>query len=113
MYTIFAIHAPEPEKLAKVIEEMRTRGVPTIEAVDCGDHYVALEGSHRLAAAQALGITPMLIVRAQDEMLDVSGYDWYEGANWAVGEQTQYTAGEVAGELRSTQSPDYQFEGCP
>jgi hypothetical protein len=107
---IYAIHAPEADKLAHVIEQMCSLGSPSIEVVDCGDYYMALEGSHRLAAAHELGLTPVLVVRSKDEMLDVSRYDWYEGANWAAGGETQYTAGEVAGELQVRGNVAYSFE---
>lgn len=110
MHTIYAIHAPEADKLSQVIEQMRSLGAPTIEVVDCGDYYMALEGSHRLAAAHELGLAPVLVVYGQDEVLDVSKYDWYEGANWAVGGETQYTAGEVAGELQGRGNVDYAFQ---
>jgi hypothetical protein len=72
---IYAIHAPEPERLEKVSHEMRMLGAPTIRVVDCGDHYQALEGSHRLAAAHALGITPQLVIYAQHELISISDYD--------------------------------------
>lgn len=110
MTTIYAIHAPETDKLSQVIKQMRSLGAPTIEVVDCGDFYMALEGSHRLAAAHELGLAPVLVIRDQEEMIDVSAYDWYDGANWAVGGQTQYSAGEVAGELHGTGNVDYAFE---
>jgi len=107
MTTVYAIHAPDLAKLAEVKTLMIAMGAPEIEVVDCGDHYMALEGSHRLAAAHALGLTPKLIVREQDEMINVTDYDWYDSANWA---ETNYPAGEVAGELFSaTQARDYAF----
>lgn len=107
MRTIYAIHQPEAAKLADVTAQMREMGAPTIEVVDCGDYYMALEGSHRLAAAHALGLTPALVVREQDDMIDISGYDWFDAANWA---ETQYPAGEVAGELFApTQAVAYSF----
>ena len=49
----------EADHLASVIAEMAVLGAPTIKAIDCGDHYVALEGSHRLRAAHTLGIEPI------------------------------------------------------
>ena len=67
MTTIYAIHAPEGAKLMQVIAEMKVMGAPTIQVVDCGDHYMALEGSHRLAAAHALGLTPVLMIHDQAE----------------------------------------------
>lgn len=107
MTTIYAIHRPQDDKLAEVVAEMQVRGTPTIEVVDCGDHYMALEGSHRLAAAAQLGITPALVVHEQDDMLDITRFDWFDAANWAA---TEYPAGEVAGELFSpTQAQAYRF----
>ena len=106
--TVYAIHSPEAEKLAQVIEQMRELGAPSIRVVDCGDFYMALEGSHRLAAAAELGLTPALVVYEQDDEIDITGEDWYDSANWS-GET--YTAGEVAGELYSPQAHAYRFEG--
>jgi hypothetical protein len=96
--TIYAIHKPEADKLAQVIGEMRQLGAPTIEVVECGDYYQALEGSHRLAAAAALGLAPNLVVHEQDDILDITRFDWFEAGNW---DDTRYPAGEVAGELFS------------
>ncbi len=108
-FTIFAIHATEAQKLADVTKQMRSMGAPKIECVDCGDHYIALEGSHRLAAAHALGLTPTLVIREQDETLDITAYDWYDATNWA---ETSYPAGDVAGELYApAQAVAYQFGG--
>ena len=107
MTMIYAIHAPSADRLAAVKAEMLVLGVPTIQVVDCGDHYMALEGSHRLAAAHELGFIPELIVYSQEDVLDVTQYDWYEAANWSG---TKYTADEVAGELFSpSQARDYAF----
>lgn len=104
--TVYAIHAPEAKKLARVVKQMRSLGTPTIQVVDCGDYFMALEGSHRLAAAHKLGIIPTLVIHAQDDVLDISGQDWFDTANWA---ETEYPAGEVAGELYSTQARAYRF----
>lgn len=101
MTTVYAIHAPDADRLAEVSAEMETLGAPMIEVVDCGDYMQALEGSHRLAAAHALGLTPILVVHAQDDILDVTQFDWFDDASWAG---TEYSAGEVAGELFS---PEY------
>lgn len=107
MTTIYAIHSPKKAKLDNVIKKMRTLGAPTIRAINCGDHLMALEGSHRLAAAAALGLTPVLEIIDQDEEIDISGYDWFDAQNWA---ETVYKAGEVAGELFSPdQAVAYQF----
>jgi len=106
MKTIFTIHAPKAKHLAKVKAEMIAMGAPTIRVVDCGDYLMALEGCHRIAAAHALGITPNLCVIDQDEIVDVTGFDWFDAANWA---ESEYQAGEVAGELFSTQAVEYRF----
>ncbi|MQX78114.1 hypothetical protein [Sinorhizobium medicae] len=98
MATIYAIHVANDHKLSCVILEMERMGAPTIEVVDCGDHYMALEGSHRLAAAATLGITPELVIHKQQDLIDISKYDWFEACNWSA---TTYRAGEVAGELFS------------
>jgi len=106
--TVYAIHDVDADKLASVSAEMRSLGAPTIRVVDCGDYYQALEGSHRLAAAQALGLMPTLVVYGQDEPIEIAGYDWYEADNWAA---QVYEAGEVAGELQSMGAVPYRFEG--
>lgn len=46
----------DQDKLDAVIAEMHVLGAPTIKAVDCGEYYVALEGSHRIRAAAYLGL---------------------------------------------------------
>lgn len=96
MRTIYTIHAPEAAKLETVKAEMLKLGTPTIRVVDCGDYLMALEGSHRIAAAHALGIEPELMVYGQDDEIEITAFDWYDSANWGG---TVYTAGEVAGEL--------------
>lgn len=106
MPMIYAIHAPNAEKLAAVKAEMETLGTPTIRVINCTDYYMALEGSHRIAAAHELGIEPVWHVIEQDEDMDISGFDWFDATNWA---DTVYPAGEVAGELYSTQAVGYQF----
>ena len=105
---IYSIHAPDTDHLASVIAEMRKLGRPTIEVVDCGDYYQALEGSHRLAAAQALGLTPELIIHEQGDPIDVDAYDWGQENVWP---EESYTAGEIAGHLFSAwYSVPYSFD---
>ena len=107
MTTVFAIHGVDSssDKYAQVRAYMLANGAPTIRVVDCGDHYVALEGSHRLAIAAELGITPKLDILSQDEMVAADDLDWAENLNAAE----SYTAGELAGEAYSMQSVDYEF----
>jgi hypothetical protein len=110
MFTIYAIHPPDPARLDRVRAEMAILGPPSIEVVQCGDHYRALEGSHRLAAADALGMIPDLVVRQQQDDFDVSRYDWFDGANWA---DIVYPAGEVVLEVHSSsQAVAYHFRNC-
>ncbi|MEG9884160.1 MAG: hypothetical protein V6Z86_06005 [Hyphomicrobiales bacterium] len=105
--TIYAIHGPDAARLEGVVTVMRRLGAPTIRAVDCGDHYMALEGSHRLAAASRLDLTPELVVYDATTLIDISDYDWFDPADWA---ETVYPAGEIAGELYSWyQAVDYSL----
>ena len=50
----------EQEHLDRVIEDMKALGAPTIKAVwmGCWDVWAALEGCHRLRAAEVLGLIP-------------------------------------------------------
>lgn len=90
---IYAIHRAEPDRLETVKAEMLELGAPAIRVVDAGDSYIALEGSHRLAAAHQLGIMPILEVLEEDEEIDPDDFDWGEF------HQDVATAGEAAGEL--------------
>lgn len=105
--TIYAIHGVDDDHLAEVVAEMRRLGAPTIRVVDCGDHYQALEGSHRLAAAAELGLVPNLDVLEQDDLVPADSLDWAD--NLAEGQS--YTAGELAGEAYSAwQAVSYRIE---
>ena len=50
----------EQDHLDQVIEEMKTLGTPTIKAVwvECYNTWAALDGCHRLRAAEVLGLIP-------------------------------------------------------
>lgn len=82
---IALVHNHYDEKhLQEVIEEMKTLGAPKVHAVwmECYGHWAALEGCHRLRAAQQLGLTPEIIeVEYSDEMVSslpcFDGYDDY------------------------------------
>ncbi len=106
MTTVYAIHDTDAAHLEEVIAEMRKMGAPTIRVVDCGDFFMALEGSHRLAAAAALGLTPELIVYEQGDVVDLSDLD-IDTHNLNLGET--YTAGELAGELIGMHNPTFSF----
>lgn len=64
---IIAPNAVDDRRLSKVIAEMEKLGSPTIKVIDGGDYYLALEGSHRLAAAQRLNKMPELDVLNLDD----------------------------------------------
>lgn len=74
-----AINKCDPAHLLEVIEEMNVLGAPTIRVFNTGDSYIALEGSHRLAAAEALELTPVFVELSEDDEmvsdLDVCGED--------------------------------------
>lgn len=60
---IIALNPVDDDHLERVINYMRTMGAPVIRAVwvELYDMWAAIEGSHRLAAAQELGLTPEII----------------------------------------------------
>lgn len=72
---IIAINKPENDRLPSIMAEMERRGAPAIKAVWMAAYnaWVALEGSHRLAAAQALGVTPEI------EEVEYEDLDAFEG----------------------------------
>lgn len=67
---VSAINKTDAEHLAAVIEDMKIMGAPTIRVYNNGGEIVALEGSHRLAAAKALGLIPVIVeMDENDEMV--------------------------------------------
>lgn len=52
----------DPQQLDKVQTEMQTLGAPTIRCIwsEMWGLWLAVEGCHRLRAAQALGLTPVI-----------------------------------------------------
>ena len=51
----------DPAHLEHVIAVMRERGAPVLRAHYDGEVWHAREGTHRLRAAKALGLTPVLV----------------------------------------------------
>lgn len=93
MTQIITINAVDPAHLEEVKADMMRLGAPVIRCAESGHEGVllALEGSHRLAAAKALGIAPILVTLSDDEMLtcDEIGYDdmgWFDGEPARVGD---------------------------
>ncbi len=68
MKTVYAKHLPYDDgHLGPVLDEMQLCGPPTLRCVKVSDTvWVALEGSHRLAACAELGIEPKLVVMQYD-----------------------------------------------
>lgn len=66
---IVAPHEPFPKRLADVIHDMARYGAPSIRAWWDGEKWIALEGSHRLAAASALGRTPKIIELSENDKI--------------------------------------------
>lgn len=58
---VYAPHKADPKHLARVMDQMRTLGAPEIRAYFNGEVWYAVEGSHRLAAARELGLTPNMV----------------------------------------------------
>ena len=72
MNLIFAPHkidykSPQYQDVEKA---MITLGAPTIRVIDCVDYYGAIEGSHRLAAAEALGLVPYVQIMNEDDIVE-------------------------------------------
>lgn len=111
MYTtLYAPHRIDSlDHLNDVIDAMRKLGAPTIRVVDCHDHYVAIEGSHRLTAAKCLGLQVELDVLEQGdrvavETLDIQALDLESDDDGTVG------AGELAGWITYTGSPVWRLD---
>lgn len=68
--TVVAPNKPVRLHLEAVQRAMSERGAPTIRAWWDGEKWIALEGSHRLAAAHALDLTPDIEAMDLDETMD-------------------------------------------
>ena len=64
----------EQDHLDQVVAEMQTLGAPTVKAVwmECWDSWCALEGCHRLRAAEVLGLTPEIEAVEYDDTTTVT-----------------------------------------
>ena len=67
---IYAPHKPEQKKLAEVMAEMEVLGSPEIKAWYNGELYLAVEGSHRIAAAKLLCFDVDIIEVELDDIID-------------------------------------------
>lgn len=86
MTAIVAINEADATHLVEVVAEMQVRGAPVLRCIrdEAQGVILALEGSHRLAAAHQLGLVPVLQMVGDDDELLCSdiGYDdcgWFDG----------------------------------
>lgn len=103
--TIYTMHAINDEHLQAVIAYMHDHGAPTIRIVDCGDHYQAIEGNHRLHAAALLRVTPNFVVLDQDDEVAGSSLDWD-----SLNADETYSAGDLAGKAFGSDSESLTFD---
>ena len=75
-------------KLDSVIAEMVVLGAPKIRVYDLGfDNLVqAIEGCHRLRAAEHLEIEPIIVFVDEDEKIKDLGLDWDDNTAVTVAE---------------------------
>lgn len=104
MQTLFTIHATNDDKLQEVIAEMRRLGPPTIRVVDCGDYLMALEGTHRIAAAAVLQMPLNLVSLEQGDLVEADSLDWQD-----LQHGESYSAGELACEAFSPSCGIYRL----
>lgn len=73
MTIIYAKHEAYDHRIGKIVKEMRELGPPKLRAVLFEGELFALEGSHRLASADYLGLVPEIILEKteSDTALDI------------------------------------------
>jgi hypothetical protein len=107
---IYMINDTHPSKLYEVKEAMQHHGPPQISVVDMGDHYMALEGSHRLMAAKELGLLPELTIHQRGDRINPHDFDWGRNPLTDYLHEDGLTAGDIAEILRDTsQNTKVQF----
>lgn len=76
MNPVHPIHeVRDAAKLETLVTSMTAQGWvgEPLLVVDCADHYRALTGSHRIAAAEIAGIEPEISIIYQDDLDDTAG----------------------------------------
>ncbi|AWM24079.1 hypothetical protein [Sinorhizobium fredii] len=79
MTTIVLLNDVNEEHLQAVKTEMAALGCPSIRAIDDGYRLIAIEGSHRLRAAEELGIAVNIEIVEEDADIDLYTLDWDHG----------------------------------
>ena len=97
----------------KAVEEyMKKNGAPVIRIVDGYDCYKAIEGSHRLAIANDLKITPSIEIIDESQFLDEIEHDFEIGdiLNRVEESDLEYlTVGDIIEYLYSIPTIGYEF----
>ena len=83
--TILAHSHFDQDHLEAVANQMSELGSPTIRVIDGGDHYIAIEGSHRLRAAEQTDTPVMFDVLDEDGEIDLETLD-LDDNGWFCGE---------------------------
>lgn len=102
MTTIIAINEVDTDHLAEVVAEMREMGAPTIRGFWTGEVWRALEGSHRIAAAAELGLTPNMVHVEETEEIETD----IDHDDWLI--RGTVTAAEIL-EFVELEGPVYEF----
>jgi len=76
---ITAIHKTEENKVLEVMKEMEKLGEPTIRAIETCHGLIAIEGCHRLEAADRLGMDVEILVIEEDYEIKDHGFQDFEG----------------------------------
>ena len=81
MTLVILVNEIDRDHLAAVKKQMTVMGAPTVRAIDGGDHLIAIEGSHRIRAAQELGLPVNFEIITDDASVDLDSLDWDDN-NW-------------------------------
>jgi hypothetical protein len=105
---VATINAPEAEHLAEVVALMQAMGAPKLRAIfdPAAGVLLALEGSHRIAAAVELGIAPEFEIVEDDDMLTCEDLG-YDDMGWFDGEPAR------AADIGDRVSGGGNYAGCP
>ena len=66
---VYVPNATNRDHLEEVKAQMETIGAPSIRVFCTGEAYIAIEGSHRVAAAHELNIIPDFIVVEESDVI--------------------------------------------
>ncbi|WP_234053631.1 MULTISPECIES: hypothetical protein [unclassified Xanthobacter] len=105
---IVTINDVDPAYLEEVKAEMKTRGAPLLRAIldETQGVIVALEGSHRIAAALDLGLVPTMQLVDEEDQLSCQELG-YDDCGWFGGEPAR--AIEIRDRIAA---PNGTYAGC-